>query len=170
MKLLASWWRPALVLTIDLVWSFVLQRLGRPLFVGLFPGQEIEVTRLLDTQLIPMLWISYGIVLAAQISWLAWVSRLKRQWPKHGSIEGQLRRLRHSWWWCALGQLALSIGLQISLALRLGRAVDPAGVVFVSGLLLCDLLMIYWLPTALLIPDELRSAVPLMERRKAPVL
>lgn len=156
----ADWWKPALVLAIDLLWSLLLERLGRPLFLGLFWGQETEVNRLLDSQLIPMLWISYGIVLAAQIGWLRWLSRQRRRWGEQIGINARLRLLRRTWWWCALGQLALSTGLQASLAWRLGRSVDPAGLVFVGALLLCDLLVIYWLPTTLLVPAELRSAIP----------
>jgi hypothetical protein len=150
----------------DLVWSLLLERLGRPLFVGLFPGQAGEANRLLDTQLIPMLWISYAIVLAGQIGWLVWASRQQIRWRENVSIDAQLRRLRRAWWWCALGQLALSIGLQLSLAFELG-GVDPVGIVFVLGLLVCDLLVIFWLPTALLVPEQLRSAIPLRGRLRS---
>ena len=160
------WWRPTLVVAIDLVWSLLLERLGRPLFVGLFPGQALQANRLLDTQLIPMLWISYAIVLAGQIGWLVWAARRQRQWRENVSIDAQLRRLRRAWWGCALGLLALSIGLQLSLALELG-GVDPVGIVFVLGLLLCDLLVIYWLPTALLVPEQLRRAIPLRGRPRS---
>ena len=149
------------MVAIDLVWSLLLEHLGRPLFVGLFPAQAAEADRLLDTRLIPMLRISYGIVLAGQIGWLAWASRQQRRWSENVSIDALIRRLRRAWWWCALGQMALSIGLQLSLAFELGRGVDPAGIVFVLGLLLCDLVVIFWLPTALLVPDQLRSAIPL---------
>ena len=155
-----------MVLTLDLLWSLILEKLGRPLFVGLFPGQAQDANRLLDSQLMPMLWISYGIVLSAQIGWLAWASRQQSLWRHNVSIDAQLRRLRRAWWWCALGQLALSIGLQLSLVFELER-VDPVGIVFVLGLLLCDLLVIYWLPTALLVPKELGSAIPLRGRPRS---
>ena len=155
-----------MVLTLDLLWSLILEKLGRPLFVTLFPGEAGEANRLLDTQLIPMLWISYAIVLAGQIGWLVWASRQQIRWRENVSIDSQLRRLRRAWWWCALGQLALSIGLQLSLAFELG-GVDPVGIVFVLGLLLCDLLVIFWLPTALLVPEQLRSAIPLRGRPRS---
>ena len=155
-----------MVLTLDLLWSLILEKLGRPLFVGLFPGQAQDANRLLDTQLMPMLWISYGIVLSAQIGWLAWASRQQSLWRHNVPIGLQLRRLRRAWWWCALGQLALSIGLQLSLAFELG-GVDPSGLVFVLALLVCDLLVIFWLPTALLVPKELGSAIPLRGRPRS---
>jgi len=161
------WWRPALVLAIDLVWSLILEMLGRPLFVGLFPGQAQDANRLLDIQLMPMLWISYGIVLSAQVGWLAWASRQRSRWSVNLSIGASLGQLRRAWWCCALGQLALSIGLQLSLAAQLGWGVDPAGLVFVLALLLCDLVVIFWLPTALLVPEELGSAIPLRGRVRA---
>jgi len=142
------------VLTLDLLWSLILEKLGRPLFVGLFPGQAQDANRLLDIQLMPMLWISYGIVLSAQIGWLSWAARQRSH-----------QRLRRSWWCCALGQLALSIGLQLSLAAQLGWGVDPAGSVFVLALLLCDLVVIFWLTTALLVAEELGDAVPLRGKR-----
>ena len=69
-----------MVLTLDLLWSLILEKLGRPLVVGLFPGQAQDANRLLDSQLMPMLWISYGIVLSAQIGWLAWASRQQSLW------------------------------------------------------------------------------------------
>ena len=155
-----------MVLTLDLLWSLILEKLGRPLFVGLFPGQAQDANRLLDSQLMPMLWISYGIVLSAQIGWLAWASRQQSLWRHNVSIDAQLRRLRRAWWWCALGQLALSIGLQLSLAFELG-GVDPSGLVFVLALLVCDLLVIFWLPTALLVPKELGSAILLRGRLRS---
>jgi len=157
---LNAWRQPALVLAIDLLWSLLLEQVARPLFVGLFPGQTSEANRLLDTQLIPSLWLSYGIVMAGQIGWLAWASHQRKQWEETICTDVQIRRLRHAWWWCAIGQLTLSIGLQLTLIRRLGGNIDPAGLGIVMGLLLCDLLVIYWLPTTLLISLELRPAIP----------
>ena len=157
------WWKPALVLLIDLLWSLVLEQIGRPLFVGLYPGQEAHVNQLLDEQLMPMLWLSYAIVMSAQLGWLTWAARQQRRWHDIVSIESQLRRLRRAWWICALGQLALALGVQRALAAGLG-AIDPAGLGLVVVLLLCDLLVIFWLPTALLVPKDLRNAVPLLGR------
>lgn len=156
-----------MVLTLDLLWSLILEKLGRPLFVGLFPGQAHDANRLLDSQLMPMLLISYGIVLSAQIGWLAWASHQQSLWRHNLPLGLQLRRLRRDWWCCALGQLALSIGLQLSLAAQLGWSVDPSGLVFVLALLVCDLLVIFWLPTALLVPEQLRSAIPLRGRPRS---
>jgi len=148
------------VLAIDLLWSLLLEQVVRPLFVGLFPGQTAAANHLLDTQLIPTLWFSYGIVMAGQIGWLAWAARQKRQWTGTICTDLQIRRLRQAWWWCAIGQLILAIGLQLSLMNKLGGNVDPAGLGMVLGLLLCDLLVIYWLPTTLLISADLRPAIP----------
>jgi len=152
------------VLAIDLAWSILLERVGRPLFVGLFPGQSLEANRLLDRQLMPLLWISYGIVLSAQIGWLTWASHQQKHWPRNASIPVSLKRLRLAWWSCAFGQLGLSIVMQLVLAAQLGWGVNPAGFAFVLALLFCDLLVIFWLPTALLIPDELRRAIPVTKR------
>jgi len=160
LKRLNAWRRPALVLAIDLLWSLLLEQIGQPLFVGLFPGQTSEAKRLLDTQLIPTLWFSYGIVMAAQIGWLTWAAQQTRHWQDNVSIAVQIRRLRQVWWWCAIGQLAISIALQLSLIRTLGGSVDPAGLGLVLGLLVCDLLVIYWLPTTLLISAEHRAAIP----------
>lgn len=90
------WGRPALVLAIDLLWGVLLERLGRPLFVGLYPGQSDAVNRFLDHQLIPSLWLSYGLVLTAQISWLSWAERKRRRWQACVALETQRRRLRRA--------------------------------------------------------------------------
>ena len=153
------WGRPALVLAIDLLWGVLLERLGRPLFVGLYPGQSDAVNHFLDHQLIPSLWFSYGLVLTAQISWLSWAERKRRRWQACVALETQRRRLRRAWWIGALLQLTLSIGLQLHLAFRLGPPPDGGALLFVLGLLLCDLILIYWLPTALLMPEKLRGSL-----------
>ena len=158
------WVKPALVLSIDLLWSLVLEQLGRPLFVGMYPGQQSSINQLVDRELMPLLWISYGIVLSAQIGWLTWASRQLRRWRANVSITGQVKRLRRAWWCCALGQLALAIGLQLLWASHLEQ-VEGWGLVFVLAVLLCDLVVIFWLPTALLVPEELGHAVPLQGNR-----
>jgi len=158
------WWKPALVLLIDLLWSLMLEQIGRPLFVGMYPGQENSANRLLDLQLMPLLWINYGIVLSTQIGWLFWATRQQRRWRTTVSIARQVGRLRRGWWCCTLGQLALAIGLPFLLASQLGQ-VDGRGVSFVLALLLCDLVVIFWLPTTLLVPEELGHAVPLRGNR-----
>ena len=62
-------------------------------------------------------------------------------------------------WIGALLQLTLSIGLQLHLAFRSGHSPDGGALLFVLGLLLCDLILIYWLPTALLMPEKLRGSL-----------
>jgi len=165
--MLREWWKPALVLAIDLLWGMILESIGRPLWLAMVPDRPEEVNLFLDQQLIPSLWISYGLGLTAQIGWLAWVGRQYRQWHQIVAIDRQRRRIRQIWWTCALLQVTFSISLQIGLSVKLEHRVNSVGGLFVLSLLFLDLLLIYWIPTTLLVQDELRSAIPPWDRIRA---
>lgn len=156
----AAWWKPALVLAVDLGWSWVLQSWGRPWFVALFPTATGEANRFLDQQLIPMLWISYGVMLIGQISWLAWLARLLRERPPTDDPQRLRGRMRRRWCQWVAVLLVISVLLHGSLAWQMRSPAQPTALVFVVGLLLCDLLVIFWFPTAVMTPAEQRSAIP----------
>jgi hypothetical protein len=155
-----GWWKPALALAIDLTWSFIVETVARPMFVGFFPVATSEANHFLDLQLIPMLWISYGVMLTGQITWLTWFSRSLHHWDHTVSLRRKRQRIRRRWLEWAAVMVLICLGVHGSITLRLPTPPDPAGVGFLLILLACDFLVIFWLPATLMAPQELRAAIP----------
>lgn len=136
---------PFLTVAIDLLWGWALAADGRPLLLQWLARPELEASRLYDNVLEPRFWISYAVVLSAQLTWVTLIA--PRPLPQR-----QLRLL----WWLGFGViLAASLALQQSLALSNGTArllllVVPIG----------DLILLYWLPTRLLTPLPQRRVIP----------
>ncbi|MEB3200183.1 MAG: hypothetical protein VKK62_06620 [Synechococcaceae cyanobacterium] len=155
-----SWWGAAGVLAIDLGWSSLVGSAGRALFLSLYPREPGPAQQLLEGLLIPSLWISYLLLLAGQLTWVSGAGAAHRRWEGRLPLPQQRRRLRRSWWVWGATLVALVLALHGWRAQALPEP-DPAGVALLLGVLLGDLLLIFWLPTALLLPEQLRPAVPL---------
>ena len=141
--------RLALVVAIDLGWWLLLEQLVAPLLLPLLGRPESAGNRLLDDQLAPMLWSGYGLLYAGQLWWLQVVAR------RRASGEAGRR------WWQGLAVLSvLTLALRWWWLWRLEGVLPWPAEAFLVLLQAIDLVVIYWLPTAVLARPPLQRAVP----------
>ena len=142
--------RPALILGVDILWSWMSGVVGTPLLVALLALPLPRATAYIDAELEPVLMFNYLATLLIQLSWIGWIAR-------HSS----LRQAQQRWWLLVVAVLLSSVAMQSQIA-RLGRVEVPAAThVVLVAIELITLLVTFWLPSALLTPLPQRQQVPL---------
>ena len=135
--------RPILVMAIDAIWGWTLTTYGKPWLFELLDRPGVEASRYYETFIEPRLWISYGVVLSAQLIWVSLVA------PRNISH----RALRQLWWYgCGISTLSV-IAIQFELQLPRTVALLLLAIQFI------DVALVYWLSTGLVTPPPKRRGV-----------
>ena len=103
----------------------------------------MEASRYYETYIEPRLWISYGVVLSAQLIWVSLIA------PRTLSQ----RALRQLWWFGCAISIVSAIAIQIKL--QPPRAVS----LLLLAVQWIDVTLLYWLSTGLVTPPPKRSGV-----------
>lgn len=135
---------PILVTASDAGWGWLLSTFVRPWLLPMLSRNPLEATQLFDQAIEPRLWISYAVVLAAQLTWLNLIVPSDRS----------LRELRQIWW---LGCLIICA---VSLLVHQGMAIQSDPELLILAVQLADLILLYWLSTRLLTPAPVRRVIP----------
>ncbi|NBO81615.1 MAG: hypothetical protein EBU75_01995 [Betaproteobacteria bacterium] len=144
--------KPALVIGVDTIWSWMAGVVGTPWLVTLLAVPLPRATAYIDSQLEPVLMVSYWLSLAAQVSWLGWISK-----------RSSLAKARQRWWMLMTLVLLGSIAMQSQIA-RLGPNDVPASThLLLAAMEVTTLLAAFWLPCVLLTPLPQRQAIPLSQ-------
>ncbi len=126
--------------------------LGTPLLVTLLAVPLPKATAYIDSELQPVLLVSYWLSLAAQVSWLGWISK-----------RSSLAKARQRWWLLMSLVLLGSIAMQSQIA-RLGTNDVPASThLLLAAMDVTTLLATFWLPCVLLTPLPQRQVIPLSQ-------
>lgn len=135
---------PILVTASDAGWGWLLSTFVRPWLLPLLSRNPLEATQLFDQAIEPRLWISYAVVLAAQLTWVNLIVPTDRS----------LRELRLIWW---LGCLIIS---GVSLLVHQDLVIQTEPELLILAVQLTDLILLYWLSTRLLTPLPQRRVIP----------
>ncbi len=135
--------RPILVMVIDAIWGWTLTTYGKPWLLELLNRPGMEASRYYETYIEPRLWISYGVVLSAQLIWVSLIA------PRTLSQ----RALRQLWWFGCAISIVSAIAIQIKL--QPPRAVS----LLLLAVQWIDVTLLYWLSTGLVTPPPKRSGV-----------
>jgi len=133
----------ALVMAIDALWGWTLSAFGQPLLIELLDHRQWKAVEVFDGLIVPRLWVSYVVILSAQLLWVLLVS--PRELPSR-----TLRQL--CWIGCGMSlTTALTVPVQLNL---------PASASFLLlSAQLIEITLLYWLSTALLTPSAKRRNV-----------
>jgi hypothetical protein len=135
---------PILVTACDAGWGWVLSTFVRPWLLPKLSRNPLEAIQLFDQAIEPRLWISYGVVLAAQLAWVNLIIPGSRS----------MRQLRLIWW---LGCLLIT---SVSLLVLQDLVVQAEPELLILGVQLADLILLYWLATWLMTPLPQRGVIP----------
>lgn len=135
---------PILVTACDAGWGWLLSTVVRPWLLPQLSRNPLEATQLFDQAIEPRLWISYAVVLAAQLTWVNLI------------VPGDRSRqeLRLIWW---LGCLIIT---SVSLLVHQNLVIQEAPELLIVSVQVADLILLYWLPTRLLTPLPQRRVIP----------
>lgn len=135
---------PILVTACDAGWGWVLSTFVRPWLLPQLSRNPLEAAQLFDQAIEPRLWISYAVVLAAQLTWVNLI------------VPGDRSRqeLRLIWW---LGCLLIT---SISLLVHQNLVIQVEPGLLILAVQLADLILLYWLTTRLLTPLPQRRVIP----------
>ncbi|MGA0021710.1 MAG: hypothetical protein ACO3GW_06050 [Vulcanococcus sp.] len=133
----------ALVMAIDAIWGWTLSTFGQPLLIELLDRRHWKAVEVFDGLILPRLWVSYVVVLSAQLVWVMLVS------PR----ELQSRRLRQLWW------LGCGISLASALTVQVQLNLPGSAAILLLAAQLMDVSLLYWLSTTLLTPSAKRVGV-----------
>jgi hypothetical protein len=135
---------PILVTASDAGWGWLLSTFVRPWLLPQLSRNPLEAIQLFDQAIEPMLWISYGVVLATQLAWVNLIIP---------GIRSQ-RELRLIWW---LGCLLI---ISVSLLVHQDLVIQETPELLILAVQLADLMLLYWLTTRLLTPLPQRRVIP----------
>ena len=135
---------PILVTACDAGWGWLLSTFVRPWLLLQLSRNPLEANQLFDQAIEPRLWISYAVVLAAQLAWVNLIIPSCRS----------TRQLRMMWW---LGCLLI---ISVSLLVHQDLVIQEAPEQLILTVQLCDLILLYWLATRLLTPLPQRRVIP----------
>jgi hypothetical protein len=135
---------PILVTACDAGWGWLLSTFVRPWLLPQLSRNPLEAIQLFDQAIEPRLWISYAVVLAAQLMWVNLIVP---------SVRSQ-RALRLIWW---LGCLII---VSVSLLVHQDLVIQEAPELLILAVQLGDLMLLYWLTTRLLTPLPQRRVIP----------
>jgi hypothetical protein len=133
----------ALVMAIDAIWGWTLSTFGQPLLIELLDRRHWKAVEVFDGLILPRLWVSYVVVLSAQLVWVMLVS------PR----ELHSRRLRQLWW------LGCGISLASALTVQVQLNLPGSAAILLLAAQLMDVSLLYWLSTTLLTPSAKRVGV-----------
>ena len=133
----------ALVMGIDAIWGWTLSTFGQPLLIELLDRRHWKAVEVFDGLILPSLWVSYVVVLSAQLVWVMLVS------PR----ELQSRRLQQLWW------LGCGISLASALTVQVQLNLPGSAAILLLAAQLMDVSLLYWLSTTLLTPSAKRVGV-----------
>jgi len=133
----------ALVMAIDAIWGWTLSAFGRPLLIELLDHRQWKAVEVLDGLIVPRLWVSYVVVLSAQLAWVMLVT------PRDVSF----RKLRQLWW------IGFGISLASALSVQFELNLPSSASILLLVAQLMDVTLLYWLSTALLTPPAKRRGV-----------
>lgn len=135
---------PILVTACDAGWGWVLSTFVRPWLLPQLSRNPLKAAQLFDQAIEPRLWISYAVVLAAQLTWVNLI------------VPGDRSRqeLRLIWW---LGCLLIT---SISLLVHQNLVIQVEPGLLILAVQLADLILLYWLTTRLLTPLPQRRVIP----------
>ena len=133
----------ALVMAIDAIWGWTLSAFGRPLLIELLDHRQWKAVEVLDCLIVPRLWVSYVVVLSAQLAWVMLVT------PRDVSF----RKLRQLWW------MSFGISLASALSVQFELNLPSSASILLLVAQLMDVTLLYWLSTALLTPPAKRRGV-----------
>jgi hypothetical protein len=133
----------ALVMAIDAIWGWTLSTFGQPLLIELLDRRHWKAVEVFDGLILPRLWVSYVVVLSAQLVWVMLVS------PR----ELQSRSLRQLWW------LGCGISLASALSVQVQLNLPGSAAILLLAAQLMDVSLLYWLSTTLLTPSAKRVGV-----------
>ena len=133
----------ALVMAIDAIWGWTLSAFGRPLLIELLDHRQWKAVEVLDGLIVPRLWVSYVVVLSAQLAWVMLVT------PRDVSF----RKLRQLWW------MSFGISLASALSVQFELNLPSSASILLLVAQLMDVTLLYWLSTALLTPPAKRRGV-----------
>jgi hypothetical protein len=133
----------ALVMAIDAIWGWTLSTFGQPLLIELLDRRHWKAVEVFDGLILPRLWVSYVVVLSAQLVWVMLVS------PR----ELQSKSLRQLWW------LGCGISLASALTVQVQLNLPGSAAILLLAAQLMDVSLLYWLSTTLLTPSAKRVGV-----------
>lgn len=128
----------------DVIWGWSLTTFARPWLFQLLDVGELEATKYYDKVLEPRLWMSYCIVLAAQLSWVNLIA------PRPLST----KKLRQYWW------SGCGIVIASGVILRQGLMLATGPSLLLLGVQVGDLMLLYWLATGLMTSLPQRKVIP----------
>ena len=135
---------PIIVMVVDFFWGWMISVFVRPWMIGLLRRSPLEASQLIDETIEPRLWISYAVVLVAQLCWVNLII------PRYQSP----RLLRKIWW---IGCLIITL---CSLLVHQGLMLTAEPQLLIFAVQLADLVLLYWLTTRLLSPLPQRKVIP----------
>jgi hypothetical protein len=135
---------PMLVTACDASWGWLLSTFVKPWLLPQLSRNPLEATQLLDQTIEPRLWISYAVVLAAQLAWVNLIIPGSRS----------TRQLRLIWW---LGCLLITC---VSILVHQDLVVQAEPGLLILAVQFTDLILLYWLATRLLTPLPQRKVIP----------
>ena len=135
---------PILATASDAAWGWVLSTFVKPWLLPQLRRHPLEANQLFDQAIEPRLWISYAVVLAAQLTWVNLIAPSDRS----------LRQLRLIWW---LGCLLIT---SVSLLVHQDLVLQAEPELLILAVQLADLMLLYWLATRLLTPLPQRRVIP----------
>ncbi len=133
----------ALVMAIDAIWGWTLSTFGQPLLIELLDRRHWKAVEVFDGLILPRLWVSYVVVLSAQLVWVMLVS------PR----DLQSKSLRQLWW------LGCGISLASALTVQVQLNLPGSAAILLLAAQLMDVSLLYWLSTTLLTPSAKRVGV-----------
>ena len=133
----------ALVMAIDAIWGWTLSTFGQPLLIELLDRRHWKAVEVFDGLILPRLWVSYVVVLSAQLVWVMLVS------PR----DLQSKSLRQLWW------LGCGISLASALSVQVQLNLPGSAAILLLAAQLMDVSLLYWLSTTLLTPSAKRVGV-----------
>ena len=135
---------PIVVPVVDVFWGWLLSSHIKPWLIELLNRNPLEASQFIDNTIEPRLWISYVVVLAAQLSWVNLIVRRPRS----------TQSLQRLWW---LGCLLITIS---SVLVHHDLVITAEPELLILVVQLTDLILLYWLTTRLLTPEPLRQVIP----------
>lgn len=133
----------ASVIAIDTAWGWAGTTFGKPVLLQFLDRHKWKAMQVFEGSIQPGLWISYLVVISAQIAWVMLVI------PRDLSA----KRLHQLWW------VGFDISLASVLAVQIELNLPPLSSLLVLVAQLIDITLLYWLSTALLTPSEKRKGV-----------
>ena len=144
----------SLVMGIDMAWGAMLVGPGKDVFASMLALSRREADGFIGQQVEPILWWCYGFNYIGQVWWFF------RTAGTHEVNAAGVNRARRQWWICAGVLLLLGLALRGWLVWFIYPDLPMSAMAILLFILLVDLVVVYWLPCALVTPRHFATAVP----------